>query len=134
MKVFKKMYLDGAVYKGRKPIHWCVRCHTALAEAEIEYSDETQQLHLRRVQLLRATPWDAEGPVSVLIWTTTPWTLPANVAVTLADDADYVGVTLADGRVMVMAEELVDEVAAGGRLGGACCRRRVASRAASSRD
>ena len=58
------------------------------------------------------TPWDAEGAVSVLIWTTTPWTLPANVAVTLAEDADYVGVKLVGGRVFVMAEELVEQVAA----------------------
>lgn len=41
VEVFKKMYLDGAVYRGRKPIHWCKHCHTALAEAEIEYGDET---------------------------------------------------------------------------------------------
>ena len=111
VKVFKKMYLDGAIYKGRKPIHWCVRCHTALAEAEIEYSDETSNSIYVAFKMLDATPWDAEGPVSVLIWTTTPWTLPANVAVTLADQADYVGVRLTDGRVVVLAEPLVDEVA-----------------------
>jgi len=111
VKVFKKMYLDGAVYKGRKPIHWCVRCHTALAEAEIEYSDETSDSIYVAFRFVDPTPWDAHGPVSVLIWTTTPWTLPANVAVTLADQADYVGVRLADGRVMVLAADLVETVA-----------------------
>ncbi len=111
VRVFKKMYLDGAVYKGRKPIHWCVRCHTALAEAEIEYADETSNSIYVAFRMVDSTPWDAEGPVSVLIWTTTPWTLPANVAVTLAEDAEYAGVKLADGRVMVLAADLVDAVA-----------------------
>jgi len=111
VRIFKKMYSDGAIYKGAKPIHWCIRCHTALAEAEIEYSDETSNSIYVAFRFLQPTPWDAEGPVSVLIWTTTPWTLPANVAVTLADDADYVGVRIADGRILVMAEELVESVA-----------------------
>ncbi len=110
VKVFKEMFSGGAIYKGRKPIHWCVRCHTALAEAEIEYSDETSNSIYVAFKMLDATPWDSEGPVSLLIWTTTPWTLPANVAVTLSDEAEYVGVRLADGRVMVMAKALVDEV------------------------
>ncbi len=111
VRIFKKMYLDGSIHKGAKPIHWCIRCHTALAEAEIEYSDETSNSIYVAFRFTQATPWDAEGDVSVLIWTTTPWTLPANVAVTLAEDADYVGVKLTDGRVLVMAEELVETVA-----------------------
>ncbi|PKQ16039.1 MAG: isoleucine--tRNA ligase [Actinobacteria bacterium HGW-Actinobacteria-7] len=111
VRIFKKMYQDGAIFKGAKPIHWCVRCHTALAEAEIEYGDETSTSIYVAFRFTDSTAWDEYGPVSVLIWTTTPWTLPANVAVTLADDADYVGVRLSDGRVMVMAEELVEQVA-----------------------
>ncbi len=111
VKVFKQMYADGSVYKGRKPIHWCIRCHTALAEAEIEYADETSNSIYVAFRFTSETPWDAEGQASMLIWTTTPWTLPANVAVTLAEDADYVGVKLADGRVLVLAEELVESVA-----------------------
>ncbi|MBN2248156.1 MAG: isoleucine--tRNA ligase [Coriobacteriia bacterium] len=111
VEIFKKMYLEGAIHKGAKPIHWCIRCHTALAEAEIEYADERSESIYVAFAFTDATPWDAEGPVSVLIWTTTPWTLPANVAVTLADDADYVGVKTADGRVLVLAEALVPQVA-----------------------
>lgn len=111
VQVFKKMYKDGAIHKGAKPIHWCMRCHTALAEAEIEYSDEVSNSIYVAFSMLTPTPWDSEGAVSVLIWTTTPWTLPANVAVTLAHDADYVGVRVADGRVLVLAEELVAAVA-----------------------
>ncbi|HAL29472.1 MAG TPA: isoleucine--tRNA ligase [Coriobacteriia bacterium] len=111
VEIFKTMYLDGAIHKGAKPIHWCVRCHTALAEAEIEYADETSDSIYVAFAFTDETPWDAAGPVSLLIWTTTPWTLPANVAVTLADDADYVGVRTPDGRVLVMAEVLVPSVA-----------------------
>ena len=111
VEIFKTMYLDGAIHKGAKPIHWCIRCHTALAEAEIEYADESSESIYVAFRFTDETPWDSEGTVSVLIWTTTPWTLPANVAVTLADDADYVGVKLPDGRVLVMAEALVSAVA-----------------------
>lgn len=107
VEIFKKMYMSGSIYKGRKPIHWCIRCHTALAEAEIEYADEVSESVYVAFRFTSPTPWDVEGPVSVLIWTTTPWTLPANVAVTLAEDATYVGVKR-DGRVLVLAEELVE--------------------------
>lgn len=110
VQIFKKLYTDGAIYKGRKPIHWCMRCHTALAEAEIEYHDVTSHSIYVAFDFTSATPFDAEGDAHILIWTTTPWTLPANVAVTLADDADYVGVRTG-GKVLVMAEELVASVA-----------------------
>lgn len=110
VRIFKQMFNRGMIYKGSKPIHWCIRCHTALAEAEIEYSDETSESIYVAFKMSSATPWDAEGEVSVLIWTTTPWTLPANVAVTLAERAQYVGVKR-EGRVFVMAEELVSAVA-----------------------
>lgn len=119
VEIFKKMYLDGSIYKGAKPIHWCIRCHTALAEAEIEYSDETSNSINVGFRFLDPTPWDAFGDVEVLIWTTTPWTLPANVAVTLASDAPYAGVRVG-GRVYIVAEELVAAVAetAGWAQGG----------------
>ena len=113
VKIFKAMYDRGMIYKGAKPIHWCVRCGTALAEAEIEYSDEqSDSIYVKFEFTSRPESWaDRPEPVSVLIWTTTPWTLPANVAVTLAAKAPYVGV-LHDGEVLVMAEALVDQVAA----------------------
>jgi len=112
VRVFAEMYARGEIYKGRKPIHWCKRCHTALAEAEIEYSDErSDSIYVNFTFTDEAPGFSATGmPVGILIWTTTPWTLPANVAVTLADDADYVGV-VAGGKVLVMAEALVPAVA-----------------------
>ena len=112
VRIFKAMYDRGMIYKGAKPIHWCVRCHTALAEAEIEYSDEiSDSIYVKFEFTSRLAAFaDVSEPVSILIWTTTPWTLPANVAVTLADDADYVGVRVG-GDVLVMAEALVASVA-----------------------
>ena len=112
VRVFAEMYARGEIYKGRKPIHWCKRCHTALAEAEIEYSEETSDsiyVKFRFTDEVAAFA-QADMPVNVLIWTTTPWTLPANVAVALAEDADYVGVVVG-AEVLVMAEALVASVA-----------------------
>lgn len=114
VELFKDLYLDGSIYRGRKPIHWCMSCHTALAEAEIEYGDEVSPSIFVRFKM-DAMPGvfeaaGAEGDAYVLIWTTTPWTLPANTAVSLAPDAAYVMVQ-ADGTNMLMAEELVEQVA-----------------------
>ncbi len=113
VRIFKKMYESGMIYRGAKPIHWCVRCKTALAEAEIEYGDEvSDSIYVKFQFTSRVDAFaDRAEPVSVVIWTTTPWTLPANVAVTLSDDADYVGV-LVDGEILVMASALVESVAA----------------------
>ena len=114
VKVFRDMYLDGAIYRGRKAIHWCTRCETALAEAEIEHSDETSHSIFVGYRLIDASPWEESAgtdPVSILIWTTTPWTLPANAFVVLNGEADYVAVR-ANGHVLILAEELLEQVAA----------------------
>lgn len=114
VEIFKEMYLKGSVYRGRKPIHWCKSCHTALAEAEIEYGDEVSPSIFVKFKLdvipgiFEAA--GATGDAYILIWTTTPWTLPANTAVSLAPDADYVMVQ-ADGSNMIFALELVERVA-----------------------
>ena len=114
VEVFKDLYLKGSVYRGRKPIHWCTHCHTALAEAEIEYADEVSPSIYVKFKL-DATPGifeanGAAGDAYLLIWTTTPWTLPANTAVSLAPEADYVMVTVG-GDNLIMAKELVETVA-----------------------
>ncbi len=127
IEIFKKLYLDGSVYRGRKPIHWCSHCHTALAEAEIEYGDEVSpSIYVKfffesmpGIIADAAREEDcADAKAGVVIWTTTPWTLPANQAVSLSPDADYVVAKL-DGQLMVMAEELsssLAEVAGWGEL------------------
>lgn len=114
VEIFKKMYLNGSVYRGRKPIHWCTNCHTALAEAEIEYGDEVSPSIFVNFKLITIpAPFQAAGitdPAYILIWTTTPWTLPANTAVSLAPDADYVMVDV-DGMHTILAYDLLDDVA-----------------------
>ncbi|WP_417061634.1 isoleucine--tRNA ligase [Enorma massiliensis] len=111
IEVFKAMFDKGMIYRGRKPVHWCKHCHTALAEAEIEYSDEVSPSVFVRFELidvpeaLRA----AGVPVDVVIWTTTPWTLPANAGVALLADADYIAVQ-AEGRLGIMAKALWEKV------------------------
>ena len=109
IEVFKKMYLSGAIYRGRKPIHWCTHCHTALAEAELEYSDEVSPAIYVRFEL-EGAPDGLEafaGKTDVAIWTTTPWTLPANQAVILKPEAGYVAVEH-EGRAVVFSEALAE--------------------------
>ena len=127
VRVFADMYRKGMVYKGRKPIHWCWSCKTALAEAEIEYGDESSDsIYVKFWLTEKPAAWaDRPEKLGVLIWTTTPWTLPANVAVTLAPDADYVAVKFCDGEALIMAEALVGQVDAARRDRG----RRGAARA-----
>ena len=111
--VFKAMFDKGMIYRGRKPVHWCKHCHTALAEAEIEYADETSPSIYVRFEIVDAVPGleNFDGPVDFAIWTTTPWTIPSDQAVSLKPDAEYVAV-LHDGRAEIMVRELVDRVCA----------------------
>ena len=113
VEIFKKMYLDGAIYRGRKPIHWCSHCHTALAEAEIEYGDEVSPAIFVRFEMTTIPAgleaW--EGKLDVAIWTTTPWTLPADEAVILHPEAAYVAVEN-EGRAAIVAKELAEKLCA----------------------
>ncbi|MBQ3302040.1 MAG: isoleucine--tRNA ligase [Eggerthellaceae bacterium] len=108
---FKTMYLDGAIYLGRKPIHWCSHCHTALAEAEIEYGDEVSPAIFVRFEMTTVPAgleaW--EGKLDVAIWTTTPWTLPADDAVILHPTEPYAAVEH-DGRAYIMANALAEKL------------------------
>lgn len=105
---------NGHLHKGVKPVHWCVDCGSALAEAEVEYEDKTSPAIDVRFQLVdvagfdKACPNNGNGPVNIAIWTTTPWTLPANQAVCLHPELDYVVVQCADER-LVLAEALFEK-------------------------
>lgn len=111
VKVFKDIYLDGAIYRGRKPVHWCKHCLTALAEAEIEYADEVSSSIYVKYYLTNPIPQlEAYTQAqAIVIWTTTPWTLPANVAVALAKDADYCVINC-KGELLICAYELRESV------------------------
>src|SRR5437667_8456842 len=124
-----KFVEGGGVYKGKKPVLWCTVDETALAEAEVEYEEHTSpsiyvkfplenspQLLSSRAVLGVNFPSDVKT-VSIVIWTTTPWTLPANQAVCLHPDFDYAFVRVGD-EVLVIAEKLVDAVAKACGLSG----------------
>ncbi|WP_444328611.1 class I tRNA ligase family protein, partial [Paratractidigestivibacter sp.] len=110
VEIFKAIFDRGAIYRGRKPVHWCSHCHTALAEAEIEYGDEVSPAIFVRFEMT-TVPAGLEawaGKLWVDIWTTTPWTLPADDAVILHPEATYVAI-VHDGHAEIMAEALVEK-------------------------
>lgn len=111
IEIFKAIWDKGSIYQGRKPVHWCTHCHTALAEAEIEYSDEVSpSIYVRFV--LKTVPRGLEawsGKVDVVIWTTTPWTMPADTGVILGPDFDYIAIEH-DGRAEIMADAAKERV------------------------
>lgn len=111
IEVFKAMFDRGMIYRGHKPVHWCKHCHTALAEAEIEYSDETSPSIYVRFELTSkpAGLESFDGPVDFVIWTTTPWTIPSDQAVSLKPGAVYTAIEH-DGRAEIMLKDLAEKV------------------------
>ncbi len=105
----------GQVYKGKRPVHWCIHCETALAEAEIEYRDKTSpSIYVRFPvvsDLSAKFPALAARRVYALIWTTTPWTLPANMAIAFHPEHEYVAAAVGDD-VYILAKKLLPAVAA----------------------
>jgi len=107
----------GLVYKGKKPVHWCIHCRTALAEAEVEYADhESPSIYVEfplstasAADLAQRVPALAGRQVSALIWTTTPWTIPSNLAIAFHPEFDY-GAYDVDGIVVIVAEGLAATV------------------------
>ena len=104
----------GTVYRGLKPVYWCADCRTALAEAEVEYKDHTSHSIYVKFPLANDPadlhPALAGRDLSVVIWTTTPWTLPANLAIAVHPDYEYVAVDTGD-QVLVTARELLSATA-----------------------
>ena len=95
--VFGDMYKKGYIYKGLKPVYWCTDCETALAEAEIEYKDVTgSSIYVKFPVKDSNGKFDAKSTF-IVIWTTTPWTLPGNLAISLGEDFDYSIVEVAEG-------------------------------------
>ncbi len=101
-----------AVYKGLRPVHWCIHCMTALAEAEVEYENHTSPSIWVRYRLT-SDPANVDAAlagtrVSTIIWTTTPWTLPASMAVAFHPEEEYVAVEK-EGEVFILAQKLLAE-------------------------
>jgi isoleucyl-tRNA synthetase len=110
IEVFGQMASKGYIYKGLKPVYWCAQCETALAEAEIEYSDrKSASIYVSfPVSDGKGKLGDAEN-VSFVIWTTTPWTIPANMAICLRSEFSYVRVGTPHGD-LILAAELLENV------------------------
>lgn len=108
---FNSFLANGSVVRSKKPVYWCSSCTTALAEAEVEYEDHTSPSIFVKFPLVDdpgdIVPELAGENVSLVIWTTTPWTLPANLAVALHPDFGYSAVRVG-GDVLVMASDLVE--------------------------
>ncbi len=106
LRAFGEMAKKGYIYKGKKPVYWCADCETALAEAEVEYADAKSASIYVKFKVK-----DGKGVVPedayFVIWTTTPWTIPANLAISLHPDYTYVMAEI-DGQKLVVAKELLD--------------------------
>lgn len=129
IREFGKFVERGGVYKGLKPVLWCTADQTALAEAEVEYDDHTSpSIYVKFPLVTSPTVLSQTFPgisfpldiklVSVVIWTTTPWTLPANQAVCLHGEIDYAFVQVGD-EVLIIAEKLLESVTKACKLEGA---------------
>jgi len=116
IRALSKIIGNGHLHKGAKPVHWCLDCRSALAEAEVEYYDKTSP---SIDVMFNAIDADAvrqafgvsqvNGPISLVIWTTTPWTLPANRAISLHPEFEYQLIQI-EGRALILAKELVESV------------------------
>jgi len=111
VREFGKFYLNGSVIKSKKPIYWCISCKTALAEAEVEYEAHSSPSIFVKFPMISDLSKDVPAlkgkKTFVVIWTTTPWTIPANLAIALHPDLEYVAVDTGNDQVLILAEGLM---------------------------
>ncbi|MDR0646224.1 MAG: isoleucine--tRNA ligase [Elusimicrobiota bacterium] len=110
---FFDAYEKGYVYKGKKSIYWCPNCETALADAETEYHDKTSNSIFLKFKISQPNPsffkeLDLNKPLYIAIWTTTPWTIPANMAAAVNADENYRVMLMSDGSYLIVADKLAD--------------------------
>ncbi|MFH1478849.1 MAG: isoleucine--tRNA ligase [Candidatus Omnitrophota bacterium] len=106
VKSFNKLLRDGFIYRGLKPINWCAKCETALAEAEVEYEDHVSPSIFVRFKIRSGL--DIKDSY-FLVWTTTPWTLLSNVAIAVHPDLNYVALKTSDFGVLILVEDLLEK-------------------------
>jgi isoleucyl-tRNA synthetase len=112
VRVFAKFVEQGSIYKGLRPVHWCINCQTALAEAEVEYKDHVSPsvyVKFPFPDAAKVEPMLAGKNVSIVIWTTTPWTLPANLGISFNPEFEYSAVAVGD-EVFIIASGLLEQV------------------------
>ncbi len=113
MRALGKIYENGYLYQGSKPVHWCVDCGSALAEAEVEYEDVNSPAIdvgfkvVDNAALSKAFGVEVKGDAFAVIWTTTPWTLPANQAVSVHPELEY-DLMQTDKGLLILVHELVE--------------------------
>jgi isoleucyl-tRNA synthetase len=119
VKVFKELVEKGYVYRKKKPVYWCLTCETAMADAEVEYADHVSESIFVKFQIVSLSKAlkskeNILKDFSVLIWTTTPWTLPANVALAFNGDSGYVAIVykmkLGNEEKLIVARPLFEKV------------------------
>jgi isoleucyl-tRNA synthetase len=112
VREFGKFALNGSLLKSKKPVYWCNSCSTALAEAEVEYEDDTSSSIFVRFpfvsDLTEKYSSLAGKDIFIAIWTTTPWTIPANLAVALHPDLEYIAIDTEKYGVLILAEGLLE--------------------------
>ncbi|MGW8322767.1 MAG: isoleucine--tRNA ligase, partial [Thermodesulfobacteriota bacterium] len=127
VREFARFVKSGHVYEGRKPVHWCPSCVTALAEAEVEYADKKSpsvyvRFWLPESESAKLGLEPSDRSVAILIWTTTPWTLPANLALAVHPEIDYVAAKTDVGDLVLLAQDRYDalekELGLSGRMNG----------------
>jgi isoleucyl-tRNA synthetase len=110
IKEFGKFALNGSIHQSKKPVYWCTSCKTALAEAEVEYEEHSSPSIFVKFPMISdlslKIPSLKGKRVFIVIWTTTPWTIPANLAIALHPDFDYVAADVGNNEVLIMAEGL----------------------------
>ncbi len=115
VREFGRFVGQGAVYKGLKPVHWCMHCKTALAQAEVEYEEQTEPSVYVKFPITAPSPPLAAAlggrRAAMVIWTTTPWTLPANLAIAVHPDVTYTALELG-GEWLIVARALSEAVTA----------------------
>ncbi|MGC8764439.1 MAG: isoleucine--tRNA ligase [Brevinematia bacterium] len=110
VEAFGKLVENGYIYRGLKPIYWCISCKTSLAEAEIEYHDHSSPSIYVKFPVIKHNIEKLKGKnLFVLIWTTTPWTLPANTGLSFHPEESYVAVKVND-EYLIVAEKLLNSV------------------------
>lgn len=110
IEAFGTLVGNGYIYRGQRPIYWSPKTRTALADAEVEYHEHTSPTVYVLFPITKHNIPNLPSNSSVIIWTTTPWTLPSNVALAFHPEAEYEAVTLENGSTMILASELKEKI------------------------
>jgi len=126
VEVFGKMAEKGLIYKGMKPVYWCPHDQTALAEAEIEYADDPCTTIFVKFPMKddhgKLAPYTDLKKTFFVIWTTTPWTIPGNMAICVNANFDYILLQVPSGEVYILAKDLAESVCKAAHIDYAACR------------